>query len=113
MMGQGFGRLLIIIAAMVLQEGPIYLIDELDAGFHYSTLADVWRVIVDAAIDHSAQVFATTHSYECLEAAVQGSRGYEGKLAMFRLQRDAERVIAVDVDDEGLRDAVSLGFEMR
>jgi hypothetical protein len=113
MMGQGFGRLLIIIAAMVLKEGPIYLIDELDAGFHYSTLADVWKVIVKAAIDHSAQVFATTHSYECVEAAVKGSAGYEGRLAMFRLERDADRVRAVDVDDEGLRDAVSLGFEMR
>jgi len=112
-MGQGIGRLLMIVAAIILRESSVYLIDELADGFHHSTLANVWRVIVNVAVEHSAQIFTTTHSLEAIEAAVEGSRGQEGKLAMFRLERDAERVIAVDVDDEGLRDAVSLGFEMR
>jgi AAA15 family ATPase/GTPase len=112
-MGQGFGKLLTIVTAMVLREAPIFLIDEISEGFHYSILSDVWRTIVTTAIEHSAQVFATTHSYECIEAAVEGSKDHKGKLGMFRLERDVDHVLAVDVDDEGLRAAMRLGFELR
>jgi hypothetical protein len=62
---------------------------------------------------YSVQVFATTHSYECLQAAVKGSEDHPGTLAMFRLTRSDGCIRVVDVDDEGLRDAVGLGFEMR
>jgi hypothetical protein len=113
MMGQGFGKLLTIVAAMVLQEGPMYLIDELDSGFHYSVLPDVWKVIVKAAEEHSAQVFASTHSWECLEAAVKGSEGHEGSLAFYRLERRDGDIAVVAGEDSRLRSAVRVGYELR
>ena len=59
-MGQGIGRLLMIVAPIILRESSVYLIDEIADGFHYSTLVDVWRVVANVAVEHSAQVFATS-----------------------------------------------------
>jgi hypothetical protein len=113
MMGQGFGKLLVIIAAILLDESPIYLIDEVDAGFHYAKLEGVWRTIVTTALAHSAQVFATTHSWECLEAAVKGSEEHEGSLGFYRLEREGDEIEVVQGSDSRLRSAVSVGFELR
>ena len=112
-MGQGIGRLLMIVAAILLRESSVYLIDELSDGFHYSTLVNVWRVIVNVAAEQSAQIFATTHSLEAIQAAVQGSKGHEDELALFRLSRRDGDVHVTAVEDEGIRAAVEFAFELR
>jgi AAA15 family ATPase/GTPase len=113
MMGQGFGKLRTILAAILLDEAEVFLIDEVDAGFHYSTLEGVWRIIVGAAIDHSAQVFATTHSLEAITAAVEGSASHEGSLAFFRLERRDGDIAVVKGEDFRLRAAARVGTELR
>ena len=47
----------------------IVLLDEIENGFHYSVLPNVWRLIESAANQFNTQVFATTHSIECVRAA--------------------------------------------
>ena len=44
------------------------LIDEIDTGLHYSVLEDLWRLVIKTAVRLDAQVFATTHSRDCLHA---------------------------------------------
>jgi predicted ATP-dependent endonuclease of OLD family len=112
-MGQGLGKLLTIIVAMFLGESSVYLIDEIGAGFHYSTLADVWKVIVQTAVQHSVQVFATTHSLETIYAAVEGSEGHEGALAFYRLERRDDDIAVVKGEDFRLRAAARVGTELR
>ena len=41
-------------------------IDEIDAGFHYSVMRDLWRLILRTAVANNVQVFASTHSLDCL-----------------------------------------------
>lgn len=112
-MGRGLERLLTLILAILGSAGGMVLIDEIEDGLHYSVLPLVWKAVTEAALRSSVQVFATTHSYECIQAAIDASAESPGKLAMLRLARKDGRIHVVDVDDEGLRDAVSLGFEMR
>jgi hypothetical protein len=112
-MGHGVYRSGKIATAIVAASGGIAMIDEFDDGLHYAVLVEAWKYVMKLAAKYSVQVFATTHSYECLQAAVKGSEDHPGTLAMFRLIRSDGCIRVVDVDDEGLRDAVSLGFEMR
>jgi AAA15 family ATPase/GTPase len=112
-MGQGIGRLLMIVAAIILRESTVYLIDELADGFHYSTLANVWRVVLNVAIEHSAQIFATTHSLETIQTAVEGSQEHEGSLAFFRLERRDDDIVVVKGEDFRLRAAARVGAELR
>lgn len=111
--GQGFGRALTLVSSIIEMATGVVLIDEIEDGLHYSVLPAVWKAIITAAQTHDVQLFATTHSYECIQAAVAASSDLDDGLAMFRLARVDGRIRIVDVDDEGLRDAVSLGFEMR
>jgi predicted ATPase len=112
-LGQGASRMLTMVTSLLESDGGVVLIDEVDDGLHYSVLVDVWRVIIETALKHSVQVFATTHSWECIEAAVKSSEAHDGKLALFRLQRDKNDIRAVDIGDEDLRSAVGLGVELR
>ena len=71
LMGQGMGNLARIAISIEDAPGGVVLIDEVDNGFHHSVIRDVWKVIAKCARDADTQVFATTHSYECFEAAVE------------------------------------------
>lgn len=72
-------RIFLVIASV---PDGIVLVDEIENGLHHSVLPDVWRVIAKAAEQFNVQVFGTTHSFECIEAAHE-ALGPEG----FRLHR--------------------------
>jgi hypothetical protein len=48
----------------------IVCIDEIDDGFHYTRLEKVWNTVLDFATQYGTQVYAATHSLECLQAIV-------------------------------------------
>ena len=81
-MGAGMTNVARIVLAVASAAGGVVLVDELENGMHHSVLPDVWRVIDKAAEDFDVQVFATTHSFECVEAA-QKALAADG----FRLHR--------------------------
>ena len=44
------------------------LVDEIENGIHYTGLPKLWRFVFEAAARHHVQVFATTHSWDCVQA---------------------------------------------
>jgi predicted ATPase len=68
-MGQGFNRLLDIYSEIVVAEARVLLIDEIENGLHHSVLSTIWRGLYSAASEMDVQIFATTHSLECIRAA--------------------------------------------
>ncbi|MCH8149110.1 MAG: ATP-binding protein [Planctomycetes bacterium] len=44
------------------------LIDEIENGFHYSKLPALWTRLHAFCAEHDVQLFASTHSLECLRA---------------------------------------------
>ncbi len=66
-MGDGFVKLLGL-ACLIGIPKNIFLVDELENGFHYSVQEDMWRMILTAAKEDGTQFFFTTHSYEVLES---------------------------------------------
>lgn len=67
---QGFGtqRLLQIALAIYQAKDGFLLIDEFENGLHYSVQEQVWGLIFEMAQRLNIQVFATTHSWDCIEA---------------------------------------------
>ena len=70
-LGEGAYRLFHIILSLVNAENGIVLIDEVDTGIHYSALKELWSLIFNLAEKLNVQVFAVTHSWECIEAFTQ------------------------------------------
>ena len=67
--GQGLHRLLTIFSEILSGEVNFCIIDEIENGIHHSMLEQIWTGIAAAAESLDIQIFATTHSRECIEAA--------------------------------------------
>jgi ABC-type phosphonate transport system ATPase subunit len=114
MMGEGMTRLLSIALAITKTEYRIVLIDEIENGIHYSVMSKVWGAIAQAARNSNAQIFATTHSWECIRAAHEAfseSEIYDFRL--HRLDRVNGDIRAVTYDQEMLDTAIKTGLEVR
>jgi AAA15 family ATPase/GTPase len=68
-LGQGIIRLVEILSLLIGDDSEVCIIDEIENGIHHASLGDVWNGIAEAAERLNVQVFATTHSNECIEAA--------------------------------------------
>ena len=112
-LGQGTTRIWKMVTAVLTSNDGTVLIDEVEDGLHYSVLPSVWKAIIETALKHNVQVFATTHSWECIAAAVKASEDHQGSLALFRLERHKNDIRAIDVKDEGVRAAVDFSLELR
>ena len=67
-MGDGINRILTIILAMVNCQNGFLLIDEFENGLHYKVQEKLWNIIFKLAKDLNVQVFATTHSNDCINS---------------------------------------------
>ena len=65
--------------------GSIILLDEVENGVHWSAMEHMWRAVYRAAHRFEVQVFATTHSRECLVAAARALSQKKGDVRLFRL----------------------------
>lgn len=115
-LGDGTVRMLSIFLriAQYCQNG-ILLIDEVENGIHHSIMADYWRAIAAAAIQYNCQIFATTHSYECIQAAYEGIAAEQpGLLNYIRLdRRKSGELYAKSYDDQTLETSFDVGLEVR
>jgi ABC-type cobalamin/Fe3+-siderophores transport system ATPase subunit len=64
----GMNKLAAILLTPANQPGGVVLIDEIESGFYHKRLPQIWRSIYALAVEYKSQVFASTHSAECLEA---------------------------------------------
>lgn len=113
-MGQGFSRLLNIYSEIVAAESKVLLIDEIENGLHYSVLPTIWKGLFNAAKEMDVQIFATTHSWECVLAADTAAREEkEYDLNLIRLDRVNDDIKATTIDKDALNSAKELHWEMR
>ena len=70
-MGDGMRRLMALASALAFTRGSCLFVDEIDTGLHYSAMPDMWKLVVSTAAASNTQVFATTHSWDCIEGLSQ------------------------------------------
>jgi hypothetical protein len=113
-MGEGMARLASLVLAVGYAAGGAVLVDEIENGLHYSVLSRVWQVLSDAARQFDVQVFATTHSRECIVSAHQAFSGTDMYDFRFhRLERVEGRIRAVTYPRETLEAAIETRLEVR
>lgn len=64
--GDGMRRLLAFRLALAGAANGFVLIDEIDAGLHWTVMEDLWRLLGEVAERSNVQIFATTHSHDCI-----------------------------------------------
>jgi hypothetical protein len=113
-LGDGMLRALGISLALVNAKDGILLIDEFENGLYYSVQPDIWKLIFRVARRLNVQVFATTHSWDCIEAfqkAAQEDSQHEGVL--IRLEVKKGRIIPTLYDERQLGIATREHIEVR
>lgn len=114
MLGEGMGRLLSLVLAVLTTPNGLVLIDEIDNGLHHSVVESVWKVVGAAAREANSQVFATTHSRECYEAAYRAlADDPEQGLNLVQLFRLPAGVVARSLAPEQAAAAVENGIDLR
>jgi len=113
-MGDGIRRLGSLVLELGVCGNGVLLVDEVENGLHYSVLEDVWRVIAEAARQFNVQVFATTHSRECVGAATEAFKESKSdELAFYRLVNIDGKIENTRYESETLADAIETGWEVR
>ncbi len=113
-LGQGFCRLLDIYSELLAGEAKMLLIDEIENGLHHSVLPIVWKGLIAAANELDVQIFATTHSAECIFAADQAARESKPyELNLLRLDRVDGEIELTVMNDQTLETAKEFNWELR
>jgi AAA15 family ATPase/GTPase len=114
LLGEGMSRLAEIAIDIVSGEGGVVLIDDVDTGLHHSILVPLWDSIYKLCEKANVQLFATTHSAECLESAYESfSKNSNYDLSVYRLQYTNDNIQSIYYDKTSLKAAIETGIEVR
>jgi AAA15 family ATPase/GTPase len=114
-MGDGMRRVLAVATSLVSAENGILLVDEIDTGLHYETLTDMWRLILETSIQRNAQVFATTHSWDCVKSFQEAlsTMPDDDVGRLIRLEPQDDHIQAITYSRDELTIAIQNGIEVR
>lgn len=112
-LGDGMNRLFGIALAMVNARDGLLLVDEIENGVHYSVQSKLWNFIVQLAARLNVQVFATTHSWDCITAFQQAIREKDADGMLIRLEWRNGSVRAVEFTEDELAIAARESIEVR
>ena len=96
--GDGMMRLLALSLTLLATAGGCVLIDEIDTGLHWTVMEDMWRLVVETARRSHVQVFATTHSYDCvrgLGSLVRSRPNLADDLAIHKMHRSLAQSVCI------------------
>jgi hypothetical protein len=113
-LGEGLNRLFGIALALVSAKNGLLLIDEIESGLHYSVFPKLWQFVLDVANQLDIQVFATTHSWDCIvgfQYAAQKNEDVDGML--IRLENRKGEIVPILFDEERLAIATREDLEVR
>ncbi|QIZ70887.1 AAA family ATPase [Oxynema aestuarii] len=114
-MGDGMRRILNLVMSAVSVKNGYLLVDEIDTGLYYDVQTDMWRLIFAIAKQLNIQVFATTHSWDCVSAFSDALMEVEDSSIgqLLRLEWREDEIRAIDYSADRLASAVRQNIEVR
>jgi len=115
LLGGGIVKFLSVGLAMLDSRDGIVLIDEVENGLDYNARRKLWEAILNWTHDLNVQVFATTHSWECIRAfnACAESTLFESEAKLFRIERKDDKFRTVEYTKEILAESLDSKWEVR
>jgi AAA15 family ATPase/GTPase len=95
-------------------KSAVLTIDEIENGVYYKHQEAMWRQLLRLTREKEAQIFATTHSLECLKALISAAGDNTDDIALWRIERDEEgRPELLQFEGGELASAIELDVEVR
>jgi AAA15 family ATPase/GTPase len=113
-LGDGVSHLLVLALYLQITKGGCLLIDEIDTGLHYSAMQKMWEMVIETAKRLDIQVFATTHSQDCIQALAwlqEEKPELCEEVRLHQMKKDAKKTQSFDA--EAIQRAVENLSELR
>ena len=114
-LGAGFYKIFAIMLALAQFQNGVIVIDEIDNGLHSYSIRILWNAIFSFAEEYNTQIFATTHSYECIKSLIQNSKSdkFRKRIKLFRIEKKDEKTKIIDYNYEELENTIEQNWEFR
>ena len=114
-LGGGVVRLYRLLLSFFTCRGGMLLADEIENGIHYSALKEIWARARQWMQAWNVQLVATTHSAECLEAAIAAYADAPASLSIHKLfvRKQTGKVEAMTFTGEMIEGVRDLNLEIR
>ena len=114
-MGEGFISSLIIISNLLVtawkDKDVIILIDEIENGFHRTTLKKLTGTILKFTKEYNIQLFITTHSEEFLNELYKLE--LKNTVSLYRMENEKSGIKAIYYSEEEAKELLNEGWELR
>lgn len=112
-LGEGINRYIAILCAIWASKDGYLFIDEIENGIHWTNYEKLWKIIFEASAMANCQVFATTHSKECIEAFNRMNEKDDGVYLEFYRNQKTGLVNVQERGHEQLAYSLTHGGEIR
>ena len=114
-LGGGVVRLSRLLLSCFASRDGMLLVDEMENGMHHSMLGDIWTSARRWMHEWNVQIVATTHSAECIDAAMTAFEDAPEGLSIHKLfaNEETEQIEATTFSGESLEGARNLDLEVR
>lgn len=112
--GDGMRLLLLLRLALANNTDGFVLVDEVDTGLHWTVMAGMWRLLVEVARKSRLQLFATTHSHDCivgLASMVKSHPELAGEVSIQKIDTSLPRAVSIHGAD--IPSALENGIDFR
>jgi predicted ATPase len=113
MISAGVNKFLSLIIGISSHRQGVTLVDEIDNGFYFKTLPEIWSILLKLAKECDGQIFASTHSWECLKAAVPTIREDVKAFTLIRTSKNVSECTAEVFRGDDVLSAIESDIEVR
>ena len=112
--GDGVRHFLNIILVLLSNRDTTVFLDEIDNGIHHSLFDRLWEIILTISKEQNIQVFATTHSQECIESYNRVAKKLnDEEITFIELFLHKEKIKSMLLDSEILDYQLNQNHEVR
>lgn len=109
----GVMKLLYLLLAISSYREGVVLIDEIEDGFYYDRISSVWSALLKFSQEMQCQLFATTHSLECLKSLLPAVEKQQDEFSLIRAERDGSESRVSVFSGRALTSLIRQGFDPR
>ncbi len=113
LVSEGMNKLLSILVGIRTYKRGAILLDQIEDGFYFDRFPSIWRIIHRFATDNEVQIFASTHSMECLKGILPSVKMHEKDFMLLRAEKTNNYCGITQIKGKLFEAALAQGFDVR
>ncbi len=113
LISEGIYKLMSILLGIAESPGGAVLIDEIENGFYFETLPEIWKLLFEFAEEYKSQLFISTHSLEAIRQLSPLLEVDGGKFSLLRTEKTNGECVVRQFPGLSFRNAIEQKIEVR